>query len=94
MLVALGWLNRGGLAAGFARLRPIVLAELLVLLVVVGAVGVLTDLRPGSARANAPKTTPPRVAQPPPAPPRGAFVDAGQAGHVAVGFAYDDGRRP
>ena len=93
VLVVLGWLNRGRLAAGFARMRPIVIAELLVLLVVVGAVGVLTDLRPGSARADPPPaTTPPRVAQPPPAPPRGAFVDAAQAGKIAVGFAYDDGK--
>ena len=94
VLVALGWLNRGRLAAGFARMRPIVIAELLVLLVVVGAVGVLTDLRPGSARATTPPATtpPPPVAQPPPAPPPGAFVDAGQAGKIAVGFAYDDGK--
>ena len=92
VLVALGWLNRGRLASGFARMRPIVLAELLLLLVVVGAVGVLTDLRPGSAQANTPKPTPPRVQQPPPAPPRRAFVDAGQAGPIAVGFAYQDGR--
>ena len=44
------------------------------------------------ARATTPKPTPPRVAQPPPAPPRGAFVDAGQAGTIAVGFAYEDGK--
>ena len=92
VLVALGWINRRGLAAGFARLRPIALAELLVLLVVVGAVGTLTDLRPGSARATTPKPTPPRVVKPPPAPPRGAFVDAGQAGPLAVGFAYQGGK--
>ena len=92
VLVVLGWVNRRGLAAGFARLRTVTLAELLVLLVIVGAVGTLTDLRPGTARATTPKPTPPRVAQPPPAPPRGAFVDAGQAGPLAVGFAYEDGR--
>jgi hypothetical protein len=66
-----------------------------VLLVVVGAVGVLTDLRPGSARATTPAppttTPPPPEAKPPPAPPPGAFVDAGQAGKLAVGFAYKDG---
>jgi copper transport protein len=94
VLVALGWVNRRGLATGFSRLRPVTLAELLVLLVVVGAVGTLTDLRPGAARATAPAPTPtpPRVSKPPPAPPRGAFVDAGQAGPLAVGFAYKDGK--
>jgi copper transport protein len=92
VLVTLGWINRRGLAAGFARLRTVTLAELLVLLVIVGAVGTLTDLQPGAARATTPKPRPPRVAQPPPAPPRGAFVDAGQAGPLAVGFAYKDGR--
>ena len=72
VLVALGWLNRRGLAAGFARLRPIALAELLVLLVVVGAVGVLTDLRPGSARGHhAEADAAAAWSQPPPAPPRG-----------------------
>ena len=92
VLVGLGWANRRGLAAGFSRLGGVALAELLVLLAVVGAVGVLTDLRPGSARATAPKPTAPRVATPPPAPPAGAYVDAGQAGKLAVGFAYEDGR--
>ena len=52
VLIVLGWVNRRGLARRFARLRPIALAELLVLLAVVVAVGMLTDLRPGSARAD------------------------------------------
>ena len=91
VLLVLGWVNRRRLAAGFARLKPIVLAELLVLLVVVGAVGTLTDLRPGSARATAPTPTPPQVRRPPPAPPRGAFVDSAQAGPLAVGFAWRNG---
>ncbi len=91
VLIVLGWLNRRGLAAGFARLRRIALAELLVLLVVVVAVGALTDQRPGSARATTPKPTQPRVHRPPPAPPPGAFVDGAQAGPLAVGFAYEGG---
>ncbi len=56
------------------------------------AVGALTDQRPGSARASTPKPTPPRVLKPPPAPPRTAFVDAAQAGPIAVGFAWDSGK--
>ena len=92
VLVVLGWMNRRGLAAGFSRLGGLALAELLVLLGLVGAVGVLTDLRPGTARATAPKPTAPRVPKPPPAPPARAFVDAGQAGPLAVGFAYEGGR--
>ena len=58
---------------------------------IVGAVGTLTDLRPGTARATTPKPTPPRVVQPPPAPPRGAFVDAG-AGRPARGRLRVRGR--
>src|SRR5262249_1117047 len=88
VLVVLGWGNPRRLAAGFARMRPIPLVELLLLLVVVGAVGTLTDLRPGAARATtpAPTPTPPRVQKPPPAPPAGAYVDAAQDGRIAVGF--------
>ena len=93
VLVALGWLNRGRLAAGFARMRPIVIAELLVLLVVVGAVGVLTDLRPGSARPPRRRRRRRRAWRSRrPRRRAGAFVDAGQAGKIAVGFAYDDGK--
>ena len=93
VLVALGWLNRRRLAAGFARLRPIALAELLVLLVVVGAVGTLTDLRPGSgagddaeADAAARRRSRRRRRRAAPSSTRG------QAGPLAVGFAYQDGR--
>jgi copper transport protein len=91
VLVALGWLGRRALAAAFERLRPIMLLELVLLLTVVAAVGTLTALRPGTARPRAAKPTPPAVSQPPPAPPLGAFVDAAQAGRLAVGFAYEAG---
>ncbi len=92
VLIVVGWLNRRGLAAGFARLRLITFVELLVLLVVVVAVGTLTDERPGSSLATTPKPTAPRVVQAPPAPPPGAFVDGAQAGPTAVGFAYARGK--
>jgi copper transport protein len=91
VLLVLGWLNRRRIASAFARMRPLVIGELLVLLVAVGAVGTLTDLPPGVAQAKAPTPTAPRVVEPPPPPPRGAFLDAGQAGKLAVGFAYLDG---
>ena len=89
VLLVLGWLNRRRLAAGFARLRPIVLAELLVLLVVVGAVGTLTDLRPGSDRRRRRRSRRRRrCVEPPPAPPRGRVRRLRrQAGPLAVGFA-------
>jgi len=92
-LGVLGWLGRDALARAFTRLRPIVFGELSLLLVVVVAVGTLTALRPGTATSTAaPKTTPPQAErEPPPPPPRGAYVDAAQAGRLAVGFAYRDG---
>ena len=97
VLVVLGWVNRRRLAGGFARLRPVTLVELLVLLVVVGAVGTLTDLRPGAARATTPEATPTATAaaarrHAAAAPPPGAYVDAAQAGRLAVGFAFQDDR--
>jgi hypothetical protein len=52
----------------------------------------LTTLQPGRAQGLSPRVTPTRpVAQPPPAPPAGAYVDAAQAGRLAVGFAWRGG---
>lgn len=76
VVLAVAWLNRRRLQqAGFA-------AELTLLAVVVGAVAVLTDLRP-PARAATPIAAP---AKPTP-PPAGAVVLAGQDDDVAVGLA-------
>jgi len=56
------------------------------------AVGVLTDLRPGRAR-SAVSTAAPAIPVPPAPPPAHAYVDAGQAGPLAVAFAWRD-RKP
>jgi copper transport protein len=88
VLLVLGWTARRALARGGGHLRLVTLAELLVITVVVGAVGALTDLPPGIATAKTPQRPAVRTVEPPPAPPRGAFVDARQAGPLAVGFSH------
>jgi methionine-rich copper-binding protein CopC/putative copper export protein len=80
-LLTLAWLGRRGLLV-------VQLALLAGLAVTVGA---LTDLRPGRAR-SAVSSVQPSVPQPPAAPPSRAYVDAGQAGPLAVGFAWLDGK--
>ena len=81
-LLALVWLAR----------RRLLLVQLVLLTVLAIAVGTLTDLRPGRARATTVRTTPSNVPPPAPAPPPGAYVDAGEAGKLAVGFAWLDGK--
>ena len=53
-VLVLGWVNRRRLAGGFARLRPGRSSSARPARVV-GAVGTLTDLRPGAARATTPE---------------------------------------
>lgn len=94
-LVGLGWLNRVALLDAFTRLRRSTLVELALLTVLAVVVGVLTDLTPGrvaDASAGAPEQAPPPVSSTPPTPPRNAFVDARQAGTLAVGLAVASGR--
>ena len=88
-LVALGWLSRSELLGAFARLRRLVIAELLVLTAVIVAVGTLTDLPPGRADTGLLAAPPTAVTliEAPVLPPDGAFVDARTAGGLAVGFA-------
>ena len=81
VLLALVWLAR----------RRLLFVQLALLAGLAVAVGTLTDLRPGRARASAVQTTQSNVPLPPPAPPRGAFVDAAQSGKLAVGFAWRSG---
>ena len=91
-LLAVAWRSRAALAERFSRLRRLVLVELVLLLAVVVAVGLLTTLQPGRAQGLAPGATPARpVVPPPPTPPPGAYVDAAQAGRLAVGFAWRRG---
>jgi len=80
-LLVLAWLGR----------RRFLLVQLALLVVLGVAVGALTDLRPGRALSNV-ASAQPNVALPPSPPPAGAYVDAGQAGRLAVGFAWLDGK--
>jgi hypothetical protein len=70
------------------RYLPVQLALLAALVLTVGA---LTDLRPGRAR-SALAAAPAPVGLPPSPPPAGAYVDARQAGPLAVGFAWRNGK--
>ena len=88
--LGIAWLNRSALAAGLRHGGRVVALELLLLAAIVVAVATLTDLRP--ARSAARTATPSNVRPPPPAPASGAFVDARQAGRLAVAFAYLQGR--
>jgi copper transport protein len=91
-LIALGWLSRGRLGSA-ARLLRSVSGELALFAVVVGAVAVLTALRPGrDVRAQLLPTRPSEVARAP-APPRGAVVLARESRELAVALAVQPGRR-
>lgn len=80
-LLVLVWLGR----------RRLLEVQLLLLAALAVTVGVLTDVRPGRARSFLPNA-PTALPQPPTPPPAGAFVDAGQAGRLAVGFSWLDGK--
>jgi len=89
-LVGLGWLNRSVLIDAFSRLRRSAAAEVTLLCVVVVAVAVLTELRPGK---DAPTATaaPLAAAQPAALPPRNAVVDARELGTLALAVARTPG---
>lgn len=76
-LLALGYASR-------TRLRSTVRVEIVLIAVVVGAVAVLVQLRPG-------RDTPVRIEQPAALPPRDAVVDAAEAGDLAVAVARSPG---
>jgi copper transport protein len=80
-LLGLVWLGR----------RRFLVVQLALLAALAVSVGTLTDLRPGRAR-SAVSSAQPNIAEPPPLPPPGAFVDAGRAGRLAVGFAWLRGK--
>lgn len=77
VLLALVWLAR----------RGALLVQLALLVALVTTIGVLTNLRPGREQAAA-ATTQSNIPLPAPEPPPGVFVDAGQAGKLAIGFAW------
>jgi hypothetical protein len=94
-LVGLGWLNRSALLDAFARLRRSVFVELALLTAILIVVAILTDLTPGrvvDAAAGAREQVPVPVDATPQPPPPAAFVDARQAGTLAVGLAVASGR--
>jgi copper transport protein len=87
-LLGLGWINRTLLLGAFARLRRSAMLESFVLLGIVVAVAVLTDLRPGKAQARADVASAPlQAATPATLPPRDAVVDAHELGALAVAIA-------
>jgi copper transport protein len=88
-LVGIGWRSRSVLLTAFARLRRLVIVELLLLTGLAAAVGTLTDLPPGRADVglSAVAPSPAALVEAPVPPPAGAFVDARPVGTLVVGFA-------
>jgi copper transport protein len=87
VLLVIGWMNRYRLVPrpSLAELRRNVAAELAIFTIVVGAVALLTDLRPGRDRAAA---APVREATgPPPLPAKNMLVQAQQNGELGVALA-------
>ncbi len=84
VLIGIGWLNRTRLLGTFSRLRRSIAVELVLLLAVVVAASVLTELKPGRQTARAASagavSAPQQAAMPPP----GALTLAKQAGAVVV----------
>jgi copper transport protein len=84
VLLGIGWLNRARLLDVFSRLRRTIAVELVLLVAVIVAAAVLTELKPGRQSARAAATSrvsaPQRAALPPP----GTLTLAKQAGDVVV----------
>jgi copper transport protein len=89
-LLGLGWLNRTQLLDAFTRLRRSAMVESVLLVGVVAAVGVLTQVRPGVVRAALPSVA--AAPQPAKLPPRAAVVDAHGIGALIVAIARTPGR--
>jgi copper transport protein len=91
VLIAVGWLNRYRLIprVSFHGLRRSVAAELALFIVLVGAVALLTDLRPGRDRVAAAALS--EATGSPPLPAKDAVVKAREDGELAVALAV---RRP
>jgi copper transport protein len=91
-LLGIGWLNRTMLLGVFARLRRSAIVEVTVILGIVVAVAVLTELRPGIAHSKASQASAPlQAAGPATLPPRDAVVDAHALGRLAVAVARTPG---
>ena len=85
-LLALGYLNRTRLLAAVDALRRSVRIEIVLLALVVGAVAVLVQLKPGRD-AGAAQPAPVASLAPPVLPPRNAVVDAQELGDIGVAVA-------
>jgi copper transport protein len=88
-LVGIGWMNRYRLIPRHAvqKLRRNVAVELALFAVLIAAVALLTDLRPGRDRAAAAAAVP-SLLGPPPLPAGRAIVQAQQDGTLGVALAY------
>ena len=89
-LLALGYLGRQRLASAMRLLRS-VSAELALVVALVGAVAVLTALRPGRDTVAAEPPAAPQEVAPPAVPPRGGLVLGQQSRRLAVGLAARPG---
>ena len=90
-LIVLGWLSRNRLGSATRLLRS-VSAELALLALVVGAVAVLTALRPGRDVSAQPLRAAPAKVAPTPPQPRGSVTFARQSRDLAVALAVRPGR--
>ena len=91
-LIVLAWLSRRWLSSATRLLRN-VSTELAVLALLIGAVAVLTALRPGrDAVAKLPPAASAEIG-PVPTPPRGSVTFARQSRELAVALAVRPGRR-
>ncbi|MFL5964105.1 MAG: copper resistance CopC/CopD family protein [Gaiellaceae bacterium] len=84
-LLGLGWLNRTLLIGAFARLRRSAFVEITLLIGVVIAVAVLTELRPGGAQRAV--AAPVAVARPAALPSTRAVVAAQELGSLVLAVA-------
>jgi copper transport protein len=87
LLAAIGWVNRYRLVPrlSFAGLRRNVAVELTLFAVLIAAVALLTDLRPGRDRAAAAVAT--AAKGPPPLPARRMIVQGRESGDLAIALA-------
>jgi copper transport protein len=86
-LVAVGWVNRYRLLPklSFEALRRNVAVELMLFAGLMGAVALLTELRPGRDRVAVASAA--EAKGPPPLPAKGMVVQAGESGDLAVALA-------
>jgi copper transport protein len=91
VLIGLAWISRSRLGSA-ARLLRSVSGEIAVLALVVGAVAVLTALRPGRDVGAQPAPAGPTQVARAPSPPRGAVVLARESQELAVALAIQPGR--